>query len=88
MSAQKRPRRWRTPIAGLLTLLWMIAAIWLFMLAGEQLSGWTLWIQTPFYMIAGIIWIFPLHWLYRWSSKDAGNEISNATAEARYRDQG
>ncbi len=33
---------------------------------GSYMTDWSLWLQTPFYLIMGIIWIFPAYKLLRW----------------------
>lgn len=33
---------------------------------GGLMAHWSLWLQTPFYLIMGIIWIFPAYRLLKW----------------------
>ncbi len=57
---------WRKP-AGMFLILALIA-IWC--AAIVSLSGivglWPWWLQTPFYLVAGIVWIMPLRPLLLW----------------------
>jgi len=57
---------WRKP-AGIFAILALIA-VWAAAVA--SLAGvvgrWPIWLQSIFYIFAGIIWIFPLKPLLRW----------------------
>ena len=57
---------WRKP-AGIFAILTLIA-LWTSVIA--SLSGtvgkWPIWLQSIFYIFAGIVWILPLKPLLRW----------------------
>ena len=57
---------WRKPF-GIFAILLLIA---LWAIAVASLSGtvgeWPVWLQTLFYLFAGIVWIVPLKPLLRW----------------------
>ncbi|GAK33985.1 hypothetical protein JCM17846_32060 [Iodidimonas nitroreducens] len=36
---------------------------------GVHLSLASLWLQTPFYVFAGLLWLWPARWLLRWIGK-------------------
>lgn len=57
---------WRQPAGILLILVWVTA--WCVGVAsvGALIVEAPWWTQTPFYLVAGIIWIFPLRPLLRW----------------------
>jgi hypothetical protein len=57
---------WRQPAGIFLILVWIVA--WCVGVAsvGASLAGAPWWAQTPYYVIAGIVWIFPLKPLLRW----------------------
>jgi hypothetical protein len=57
---------WRQPTGILLILLWIIA--WCVGVAsvGALIVSAPWWQQAPFYVVAGIVWIFPLKPLLRW----------------------
>lgn len=57
---------WRQPTGILLILLWVTA--WCVGVAsiGALIVHAPWWAQTPFYLVAGIAWIFPLKPLLRW----------------------
>jgi len=78
--------RWRTPLAGLFVILWICFYCYLVMLIGEQLSSVPAWLVWPFYLIAGIVWVFPCARVFKWSAQDPGNEVSNRKAEDLFRD--
>jgi hypothetical protein len=62
---------WRQPAGILLILLWITA--WCVGVAsvGALIVGAPWWAQTPFYVVAGIVWIFPLKPLLRWMETGA-----------------
>ena len=37
-------------------------------------GNWPILVQAPFYLVMGIVWIFPLKPLIRWSQTGAGND--------------
>jgi hypothetical protein len=47
-------------ILGLAAYAFLIAAI------GSEIIDTSLWIQTPFYLVAGILWIFPARKILEW----------------------
>ena len=57
---------WRQPFGILLILVWIVA----WCVGAASLGGlfveapW--WAQIPYYLVAGIVWIFPLKPLLRW----------------------
>lgn len=57
---------WRQPAGIFLILVWITA--WCVGVAsvGASITGAPWWAQTPFYLVAGIVWIFPLKPLLRW----------------------
>ena len=57
---------WRQPAGILLILVWITA--WCVGVAsiGGRITEAPIWAQTPFYLVAGIAWIFPLGPLIRW----------------------
>ncbi|WP_277128936.1 DUF2842 domain-containing protein [Bombella apis] len=57
---------WRKP-AGMFAILALIA-IWCVLIASlsATVGGWAWWLQAPFYLVTGIIWIVPLKPLLRW----------------------
>jgi hypothetical protein len=62
---------WRQPAGILLILLWITA--WCVGVAsvGALIVDAPWWAQTPFYVVAGIVWIFPLKPLLRWMETGA-----------------
>jgi predicted membrane channel-forming protein YqfA (hemolysin III family) len=57
---------WRKP-AGIFAILALIA-LWAAVIASlaNQVGQWPVLLQSLFYLVAGIIWIFPLKPLLRW----------------------
>lgn len=57
---------WRKP-AGMLIILTLIV-VWCVAIvsASAIVGGWPWWLQLPFYLIAGIVWILPLKPLLLW----------------------
>ncbi len=57
---------WRKPV-GVLAILLLIT-IWAILVASLSalVGGWPILLQSIFYMVAGISWIFPLRPLLRW----------------------
>lgn len=57
---------WRKP-AGILAILVLIA-IWAAAIVSFSgtVGKWPIWLQTLFYVFAGIVWILPLKPLLRW----------------------
>lgn len=49
-----------------LILAWIVFWCVLVVTIGERLAGAPWWAQTPYYIFAGIVWIFPLRPLLRW----------------------
>jgi len=49
-----------------LILLWITAWCVGVVSVGGLITGKPWWVQTPFYLVAGIVWIFPLRPLLRW----------------------
>lgn len=46
-----------------LILIWIVCWCVLVAEIGGRLSGW---VQLPYYLVVGIVWIFPLRPLLRW----------------------
>lgn len=57
---------WRHGAGMALILLWITGWCVGVVRVGELLAGKPWWVQTPFYLGAGIVWIFPLRPLLRW----------------------
>lgn len=57
---------WRHGAGMALILAWIVLWCVLIVTVGERLAGKPWWVQTPFYVVAGIVWIFPLRPLLRW----------------------
>ena len=57
---------WRQPAGILLILVWITAWCVGAATIGGLITGAPIWAQTPFYLVAGIGWIFPLKPLLRW----------------------
>ncbi|MFN3435896.1 MAG: DUF2842 domain-containing protein [Sphingomonas sp.] len=57
---------WRKP-AGMLLILALIV-VWCagIVSASAIIGAWPWWVQTPFYLVAGIVWIAPLKPLLLW----------------------
>ena len=57
---------WRKP-AGIFAILALIA-LWAVAIASfsNRIGGWPIWLQSIFYVFAGIVWILPLKPLLRW----------------------
>jgi predicted membrane channel-forming protein YqfA (hemolysin III family) len=57
---------WRKP-AGMIFML-LIIALWAVLIASfsNEIGSWPNAVQIPFYIVAGIIWIFPMKPLLRW----------------------
>ena len=57
---------WRQPTGIFLILAWIV--LWCVAVAsvGASIVNAPWWAQTPFYLVAGIVWIFPLKPLLRW----------------------
>jgi hypothetical protein len=58
----------RTPIAIVATLLF--AGTWIAGAAvlGDHLAGLPWFVQAPYYVIVGFVWVFPVRWLMLWSA--------------------
>lgn len=50
----------------LLILAWIIFWCVVVVSVGERFGDKPWWVQTPFYIFAGTIWIFPVRPLLRW----------------------
>jgi len=57
---------WRQPFGMFLILLWITAWCVGAATIGGLIVDAPIWAQTPFYLIAGIAWIFPLKPMLRW----------------------
>ncbi len=57
---------WRKP-AGMFLILALIAIWCAAIVSLSAIVGlWPWWLQTPFYLVAGIVWIMPLRPLLLW----------------------
>ncbi len=57
---------WRKP-AGMLIILTLITVWCMAIVSASTFVGtWPWWVQAPFYLIAGIVWIAPLKPLLLW----------------------
>lgn len=54
---------WRQGAGMALILAWMVFWCVLVVSIGGRIGGW---VQLPYYVVAGIVWIFPLRPLLRW----------------------
>ena len=59
--------RWR-PTAGIFMILGIIV-VWAALIASlsEVVTAWPWPVQALFYIVAGVVWIFPLKPILRWS---------------------
>lgn len=57
---------WRQPFGIFVILAWITAWCVAVASVGGLITNAPWWAQTPFYLVAGIIWIFPLKPLLRW----------------------
>lgn len=66
MMPQQEPRP--RPTAGIFMILGIIA-LWAALIASvsDVIGRWPAWVQLPFYIVAGIVWILPLKPILRWS---------------------
>lgn len=64
--------RWRTPLGGLAILIGLAAYIVIAATIGGLLPDYTL-VQAAYYLIAGILWIFPAVWVIGWAKRDDAN---------------
>ena len=57
---------WRKP-AGVLLILLLIG-LWcaIVVSASGIIGGWPWWLQLPFYLVTGIVWIMPMRPLLLW----------------------
>ena len=61
--------RWRTPVAGLITILLLFFYSALIINIADWLPH-NLFFQTIYFIVAGLIWIPPVIKLMGWASKD------------------
>ena len=56
------------PAAGVFMILGVII-LWSLLVASfaDTVGRWPGWLQLPFYIVAGIVWILPLRPILRWS---------------------
>lgn len=66
MNHQEQPRG--RPAAGVFMIIGIII-VWAVLIASlsDTVSRWPAWVQLPFYIAAGIVWILPLRPILRWS---------------------
>ena len=61
--------RWRTPIGGVVLLIGLI----LYAVAAATLGGVlpdSVLVQTLYYFVAGLVWIWPAVWVIAWTKRD------------------
>ncbi|MDJ0893783.1 MAG: DUF2842 domain-containing protein [Alphaproteobacteria bacterium] len=66
----KSPRRWRTPLVGLIILAFITFYI---VLAGTIFGAFATanWVaQVVVYSVVGVAWVFPMRWLIKWAASD------------------
>jgi len=56
----------RKPLGMILILLIILAWCLLFASQIDRIAALNFWLQIPIYVVAGIIWIFPIRPLLRW----------------------
>ena len=56
----------RKPLTALILLVYIFAYAILAATVGGKITGW---VQMPFYIVAGIVWIFPLKPLFAWMNR-------------------
>jgi Protein of unknown function (DUF2842) len=56
----------RKPLTALILLVYIFAYAILAATVGGKVTGWA---QMPFYIVAGIVWIFPLKPLFAWMNR-------------------
>ncbi|MCP3733390.1 DUF2842 domain-containing protein [Sphingomonas sp. RP10(2022)] len=57
---------WRKPAGVLLILTFIVVWCVGIVSASAMIGTWPWWLQLPFYLIAGIVWILPLKPLLLW----------------------
>ena len=60
---------YRTAIASAVTLAWLLAYIVAVVTLGSWFANGPVWVQLPFYLIAGIAWVFPLKPIMHWAAR-------------------
>jgi len=58
----------RTPIAIVAILVFAGAWIAAAAVLGDRLAGLPWFVQAPYYMTVGFVWVFPVRWLMLWSA--------------------
>lgn len=66
MNYEEEPRG--RPTAAVFMIMGVIA-VWAALIASlaDTISAWPAWVQLPFYIVAGLVWIVPLRPILRWS---------------------
>ncbi|TNE61878.1 MAG: DUF2842 domain-containing protein [Alphaproteobacteria bacterium] len=68
MSGAERPS-----VRSYVGMLILIVGLTLYAFAaaalGDLLIGWPILVQTLYYLVAGIVWIFPVKYLFGWIGK-------------------
>jgi len=69
-----RAMRWRTPLGGVLLLVGLVIYAALAATLGSNLPDNVL-ILTAYYLVAGIVWIWPAVWVIGWTKRDPGSDL-------------
>lgn len=67
------PMRWRSPLAGLV----IIAGLVLYVVAAVMLADFlpdNVLVETLYYVVAGVVWIWPAVSVIGWARRDPGSE--------------
>ena len=77
MNETRTTGRWRTLIAIFVTLAYL--SIYIFSVAWlmELIEAWPLWVRGILFCVFGIVWIFPLGPMLRWTAKDPNSQLHN-----------
>lgn len=65
--------RWRTPISGVILVVGLAAYTFAATTLGSALPD-NILLLTLYYLVAGLIWIWPAVWIMGWARKDDLND--------------
>lgn len=68
----------RRSIASLILLLYIVIYVMIAATIGGMLAKSPVWIQIPYFAIAGVLWAFPLKPLMTWAYADPKERNSNS----------
>ena len=57
----------RAPIAVLASLIWFVAYVAGAVALADALAPMHWAVQAAYFLVAGLLWVFPVLWLMRWS---------------------